>query len=201
MFGRKKKRDDVQEALLKEFSSGMNELSSGLNGLNGRLDELSQNFDKLDTGLKEWEKTMRSQSDSLEDLLDTMEEQSKGETELEQRLSESSKREQALLDLVCLMRDQMEMIHRRLSDDAAWSGQFAMMERETGKLLRNAGIQETGIVGEPVDYEIHQVLEAVETDQINQNHTVACVYSHGRIYCGRTLSKAKVSAYRLKLES
>ena len=48
---------------------------------------------------------------------------------------------------------------------------------------------------------IPQVLEAVETDKKEQDHTVASVFSVGRIYRGRILGKAKVAAYRLKGET
>ena len=216
MFGKRKKKEaEGQEMLLRELRGGLEELGGKMDRMQSALDKISQDgealddcltgisddLDMLDNGLEEWERTLRSQTDSLEDLLDTMEAQSRGETELQQRLSEAEEREQALLDLVSLTRDQLDMVSRRLSGDAAWSDQFAMMSRESAKLLRNAGIRETGVVGEPVDYEIHQVLEAVETDKKEQDHTVASVFSVGRIYCGRILGKAKVAAYRLKGET
>lgn len=215
MFGKKKKKAEGQETFLKELRGGLDKLEGKMDRMQSALDKISQDgealddcltgisddLDMLDNGLEEWERTLRSQTDSLEDLLDTMEAQSRGETELQQRLSEAEEREQALLDLVSLTRDQLDMVSRRLSGDAAWSDQFAMMSRESAKLLRNAGIRETGVVGEPVDYEIHQVLEAVETDKKEQDHTVASVFSVGRIYRGRILGKAKVAAYRLKGET
>ena len=216
MFGkRKKKKDGGQEALLKELCSGLAKLGGRMDRMQSALDKISQDgealddcltgisddLEMLDSGVEEWERVLRSQTDSLEDLLDTMEAQSRGEAELQRQLSEAEEREQALLDLVSLTRDQLDMVSRRLSGDAAWSDQFAMMSRESAKLLRNAGIRETGVVGEPVDYEIHQVLEAVETDKKEQDHTVASVFSVGRIYRGRILGKAKVAAYRLKGET
>ena len=200
MFGRRKKKDIEAPSAWSEFSDRLNTSIDRLNALCGRIDEQNSRLDNLDSKAAVWEKALRTHSDSLEDLLDSIESQSKREKDLEQQLYESRKREEALLDLVCQSRSQIDMIRQRLSDNAAWSGQLAMMERESAEFMRRAGILETGHIEEKVDYEIHEVLEAVETRRPEQDHTVARVFARGMIYCGRVVRKASVSAYRLEGE-
>ena len=108
MFGKRKKKEaEGQEMLLRELRGGLEELGGKMDRMQSALDKISQDgealddcltgisddLDMLDNGLEEWERTLRSQTDSLEDLLDTMEAQSRGETELQQRLSEAEERE------------------------------------------------------------------------------------------------------------
>ncbi len=53
-----------------------------------------------------------------------------------------------------------------------------------------AQIRETAVCGEAVDYEIHQVLKAVETLRTELAGTVAEVYRRGRIWQWKLIRKA-----------
>lgn len=63
---------------------------------------------------------------------------------------------------------------------------------------RLCAIENTGASGEPVDYRLHEVLQAVEPETAGQEGTIAEVYSQGMLYQGTVIRKARVSAYRRK---
>lgn len=157
-------------------------------------------LDEIRKKLPEWEKTLRRQTDSIEDFLDICDERREQESLLEQELREERKREEALVNLVCFCREQMDLIAKNLGKDLAWAEQNRMIEQEAQKYLRAAQIRETGVCGETVDYEFHQVLNTVETSQKELDGTVAEVYRRGRIWRGKVVRKAQVAAYRLERE-
>lgn len=142
------------------------------------------------------ETAIRRQSDSFEDLLDTFEDHRKDISILEQELDNVRHRENALLQLCCNSRDQLDLIRQRLADDPAWAEQFRLLDKESSGFMRAASLLETGKPGEPVSYEIHQVLNAVDTSDRSLDKTVFQVYRRGRVYNGKVISKAQVSAYR-----
>ena len=154
-------------------------------------------LDEIGKKLPEWEKTLQRQTDSIEDFLDVCDERREQESLMEQELREERKREEALVDLVCFCREKMDLIAKNLDGDPAWAGQNRMIEQEAQRYLRAAQIRETGVCGEAVDYEIHQVLSAVETSRKELAGTVAEVYKRGRIWQGKVVRKAQVAADRM----
>ena len=132
----------------------------------------------------------------LEENRQAAQEEAEKKSALEEQLQESREREEALLALACCAREQLELVTQRLMEDASWREQCRMLEQEAEKYLRDADMRETGKAGEPVDYELHQVLDAVDTDKEELAGTVARVYRRGRIYRGKVIRKAQVAAYR-----
>ena len=47
-----------------------------------------------------------------------------------------------------------------------------------------------------MDYALHEVVEVVETTDIQKNKTIAEVYRPGYVYRGRVKKKAQVKAFR-----
>ena len=212
MFGKKKDKTETMRNSLDALNTRLDRLQTDVAGLENHIKEISEylagvgsviddvelDLGELSSGMERWEKTLQLQTDSVEDLLDTMDSQSRGEMELEQQLSEYKKKEKTLLELICLSRDQLWMVGQRLLGDQAWEDQFRMMNQETEGALRNADLRETGYRGQQVDYELHQVLKAVETDEKEKGNTVAQVYRRGWIYQGKVIRKAQVAVYRAK---
>ena len=57
-------------------------------------------------------------------------------------------------------------------------------------------LEETGEPGERVDFERHEVLSVVETEDDGADSSVAEVFSPGCIYHGEVIKRAQVAAYR-----
>ncbi len=154
------------------------------------------------------EKRLRRQSESLEDLLEEWQEQQREREYVQAQLLEYERRERALLSLVDCSRGHFQLLKQRLLAEsglseeqrAAWQQQLRMMDQEAATAMRRCGMEEVGSPGETVDYETCEVLDIRETDDAAQAGTIACVYRPGRMYQGRLLAKAQVSAYQGKKE-
>lgn len=201
MFFRKKKQEENAEAL-RQLETDINQIGQTLETFKEELKE------ELRQGRKEEEKWLRRQSESFEDLLEEMQEEKESRNAERRLLQEAEQREQALLAMVCCGREQLELLERQITKDGAmsgdkreaWSRQFEVMRRETQKYMRSCGMEEVGNVGEPLDYDIHEVLSLTETKEEGKAGTVAEVFSCGMIYRGRLMKKAQVAAYRMNQE-
>lgn len=150
-------------------------------------------------------KAVRGLSDSVEDFLDSMQEEEKGQRQSQQMLEDAGKREQKLLELVQLYQQQMELFeqwitgqNREAGETAreAWQQQYAMLKGRIQTESTLCAIELTGVSGEPVDYRLHEVLQAVEPDSREQEGKIDKVYSQGMLYHGTVIRKARVTAYR-----
>lgn len=195
-----KGRKKTEEAVLEEVRDSLGQWCGLLEQMRqGQMEEagkLAAVLEENRQAAQEEAKVLRRQSESVEDLLDFMQEEAEKKSALEEQLQESREREEALLALACCAREQLELVTQRLMEDASWREQCRMLEQEAEKYLRDADMRETGKAGEPVDYELHQVLDAVDTDKEELAGTVARVYRRGRIYRGKVIRKAQVAAYR-----
>ena len=149
-------------------------------------------------------KAVRGLSDSVEDFLDSMQEEEKGQRQPQQMLEDAGKREQKLLELVQLYQQQMELFeqwitgqNREAGETAreAWQQQYAMLKGRIQTESTLCAIELTGVSGEPVDYRLHEILQAAEPETKEQEGTVAKVYSQGMVYRGAVVKKARVCAY------
>lgn len=166
----------------------------------------AERIGNLEERQQELERQIRRQSDSFEDLLEEIQEGRSLEESLKQERREHGQKEQALLSLIMCCREQMELLEKQIRKDesmeegrlAAWKQQFHTMAQERQRLMRPCGLEETGQAGDPVDYEIHEVLSVEETGDATKAGTVARVYSCGFLQGGRVIKKARVAAYRQK---
>lgn len=150
------------------------------------------------------QKSIRNLSDTVEDFLDTLQEKEEEQQQSQQNLQEVKKREQNLLELLGLYQQQMELFEQWITGQdetnevarEAWKQQYSMLKRKILTESRLCAIQQIGVAGEPVDYRLHEVLEAVDPELSEQEGTVAKVYSQGMIYQGTVIRKAKIAAYR-----
>ena len=134
-----------------------------------------------------------------------MEEEKESQQSERRLLEEAEQREQALLAMVCCGRERLELLERQITKDSAlggdkqeaWSRQFDVMRREAQKYMRSCGMEDVGNAGEPLDYDIHEVLELTETKEEGKAGMVVELFSCGRIYRGRLMKKAQVAAYRM----
>ena len=167
--------------------------------------ELSRMQQQMNDQIEKNHKAVRGLSDSVEDFLDSMQEEEKGQRQPQQMLEDAGKREQKLLELVQLYQQQMELFeqwitgqNREAGETAreAWQQQYAMLKGRIQTESTLCAIELTGVSGEPVDYRLHEVLQAVEPDSREQEGKIDKVYSQGMLYHGTVIRKARVTAYR-----
>lgn len=151
------------------------------------------------------QKAVRRLSDTVEDFLDTLQEEDEEQRQLRQSQKASEEREHRLVELLGLYQAQMELFEQWITGQdqesseemlEAWKQQYAMLKEKIRTESRFCAIEDSGAVGEPVDYRLHEVLQAVEPDTKEQEGTIANVYSHGMLYQGNVIRKARVAAYR-----
>lgn len=167
--------------------------------------ELLRMQQQMNDQIEKNHKAVRGLSDSVEDFLDSMQEEEKGQRQSQQMLEDAGKREQKLLELVQLYQQQMELFeqwitgqNREAGETAreAWQQQYAMLKGQIQAESTLCAIELTGVSGEPVDYRLHEVLQAVEPDSREQEGKIDKVYSQGMLYHGTIIRKARVTAYR-----
>lgn len=168
------------------------------------MEYIQNSFAKLEEAEADRTKQLRRQSAAFEDLMDELQEQ-QGERELlAKQMADMEQKETALLSLSILEKKQFELVASTIQNDTkltgenktAWEKQFSLMETERKKVMDLCGIQETGMVGEAVDYSSQEILKVIDTDEKRLDGTIAQVYSRGTIYSGRLLQKAKIAVYK-----
>lgn len=206
MFFGKRQQWNKQEERMHQLETKINEIGGILNALKEYLRE--EPWEKMQKELQEArredEKWIRRQSESFEDLLEELQETRTEQSVAERLVKEYELREQRLLTLIGSQREQLELLERQIQKDhsqsgekrEAWTKQFDVMNREAWKLMRSCNLAETGAVGEPLDYEIHEVLELVNTEEDHLAGTIAEVFCRGRFYGDRLLKKAQVAVYK-----
>ena len=168
------------------------------------LESLTAQLDSQKDQIQEISKRVRRQSESFEDLLEELQTREKEETALEQQLKEKARREESLVALAVCCREQMDLVRHLMEQNTtpdpqgqkAWQEQLAMMDRQVQTAMQACGMEETGCAGDPVDYRLCDVLEAIDTQDPERNGTIATVFRKGRLYCGQVITKAQVAAYR-----
>lgn len=160
---------------------------------------------QLNEMMEKNQKAVRRLSDTVEDFLDTLQEENEERRQSQQKHAEAAERERRMLELLGLYQEQMELFEQWItgqsqenSEEAteAWRLQYAMLKRKIAEGSRFCAIESTGVEGELVDYRLHEVLQALEPDTEEQEGTVAKVCSHGMLYQGNVIRKARVTVYR-----
>ncbi len=162
--------------------------------------------EKLEQNREENGKLLRRQSGSLEDILEELQRQGEDKENVKKQLQEIRDRENALVELCCVLSGQKEMILRQLLAEGAlpenvragWRQQAELMEQEAEKYERQCAFGKIGECGEKVDYECHQILSVCAAAVEEQSGTVAQVYASGYSYHGQIIKKAQVCAYKME---
>lgn len=142
--------------------------------------------------------TLQKQEMSFEDVIERIEEQENQETVSKKRITELEMREQALLDVLISYQEQLfHFEHMAESLDENWKKQLAMVQDKLTRNMLEAGIQEIRGEGEPVNYELHEIIQVIDTEDEKLASKVSIVYRPGILYCGQVKRKARVLVYRL----
>lgn len=185
IFGKRRKEKDAEKQAWEAWNEALN--------LNAQ-----KILDALRGDIQKNQKDVRRLSQTVEDFLDELQEEREHTQEERERQRETSVREDKLLKLVQLYLEQMELLEQWIykEGNAAWRQQYDMLKGQIEAEKSICAIECVGKAGERVDYRLHEVIEAVETDTAGQEGTVAQVYQHGMLYHGQVIKKAKVQAYR-----
>lgn len=201
IFGRRKQEtEDKLKAALEEVKIGQAELDKKQNEQIEALDELrnllTSQEERLETLFKDNSKQLKRHSEAIEDMLDEGKAQEALSEQYESKIKEDAERENALLALVCCYQEQLSLIEEKLSTKDGWAEQMALFKRTLSTEFKQCAIEETGFVGETVDYRYHEILNVVDTEKEGLSNTIARTYRPGLIYHGKVLRKAQVMAYR-----
>ncbi len=152
----------------------------------------------LDRNIRQLQSDIRKHDMAVEDLLDEWEDQKTGRDSLQKHIQESSRTELLLLQLFESYQTQFwNLKHFASEKDSSWSEQIAFMEETLGQYRSSCQISMIQDCGVAVDYELHDVIDAVRTSDPALDKTVAGIYQCGYFYKGTVKKKARVSAYRL----
>ncbi len=135
---------------------------------------------------------------ALEDCLDMLEE-CKEDRERAQRQEQAMVQEQnKLLDLLFAYQEHLwNMKAYAKKNDPRWHQQLLLVERGVQEQMHACEFAVVADTGCAVNYELHEVIEVLDTEDVQRDRTVAVVYNPGYLYQGKVRKKAKVAAYRL----
>ncbi len=195
LFGRRKK---VADELFQHMDEAFFNNGKSMADLEKKLTE------QLQAAREESSKMLRRQSGSLEDILEELQRQGEEKENTEGQLLELKKREKELAELCCFLLGQKEMILKQLLEEgvlpenvrSGWQKQADIMEQESERLERRCSFQRIGICGEKVDYDRHEILSVCPARRLEEDGTIARVFSRGYYYQGHILKKAQVAAYK-----
>lgn len=158
---------------------------------------LNQTTGRLEQQLSQLHSEVHKHDMAIEDLLDEWEEKKSDEESVKARQQESDQTEQLLLGLFEAYQEQFwNLKHYAASKDGNWSAQIALMEINLEHYRRTCAIsliQESGV---SVDYDLHEVIEVVDTKDPALDKTIADIYRCGYLYKGKVRKKARAAAYR-----
>lgn len=165
---------------------------------------LGEQLDALVNRMDELQKMQKRQVQSLEDFLEEEEDRADREENQRQKAQADKGREAHLLSLVECYQEQLHLLRRQIREEfegeqskaASWEKQFEIVEECLARQRSSCALEQVGKEQEPVDFECHQVLKVINTEDSGLDSRVAEVFCPGFIYHGKVIKKAQVSAYR-----
>lgn len=160
------------------------------NSMNQSLGQLESRFDRLHSDVHRHDM-------AIEDLLDEWEDKKSDEEDVKEQLMEASQTEKLLLALFEAYQEQFwNLRHYAASKDETWTAQLALMEKNLERFRRSCAISVIQDCGVHVDYDLHEIIEALDTKDPAQDKTIAEIYRCGYLYKGKVQKKAQACAYR-----
>ena len=178
------------EGWIKRLEEKIQMLAGNAEGESRQLEEMNRNIGKL-------KMEMNKHNMELEDMLEEWSEMRSEEKDIKAQFREYEQGESRLLELFDAYQEQIWNLKRFAEmKDEAWSAQISLMEKNLEHHRKLCGIS---IIGEyervEVDYDLHEVIETVDTGEQDKDKQIVRMYSSGYIYKGVVKKKAKVAAY------
>ena len=193
---------DRQDRMMEEMRAFLEEYRESLRDVPGKSGS------GLTEVLTRQTRTMEDALDALNELQDSLQ-KSSGRLEnaaRDQARAEAEKaraREERMLQLQMALEDQL-FILRRAADNAGdetWSRQLTLAEESVLSARQQAEfriLEETGV---PLNYEQHETVSVLPTEDRDRNLRVAEVVARGYLYRNRVVRKAKVTVYQYRENS
>lgn len=212
MFFKRKNQEDLYRRLegqltaLSQDTAAVNQKLELLNDLHRNFDQFqchtsqttSQLENSINQKLNQLHSDVHKHDMAIEDLLDEWAEKKSDEEDVTARLQEAAQTEKLLLELFEAYQEQFwNLKHYAASRDEALTAQVALMEKNLEHYRHSCAISMIQDCGVSVDYDLHDVIEAVDTTNPALDKTIAEIYRCGYLYKGKVRKKAQAAAYRL----
>ncbi|MBD5458967.1 MAG: nucleotide exchange factor GrpE [Lachnospiraceae bacterium] len=183
-------------ALLSRLEEKIQTLEQGIAAqkmqLDTQLGDISQNIVKLQT-------SVHKQDMAVEDLLEEWNDKQSDAEHIKRQFREYEQNEHRLLELFEAYQEQLWNLKRFAEEkDESLAAQLSLMEKKLEHYRQLCGISMIGECGTEVDYDLYEVLEAVDTEDEGKDRTVVCVYRCGYLYKGKVIKKAQAAVYRYR---
>ncbi len=189
-FLKKRTENENAESIIKEQLSQLSDTCRQESA------DTKKALDEMQRQQMEMQKFLRKKMETLDDFLDQLEEEKETQAEAGELHKEACEREMQLCQLIGIYSEQMHAIEGLLADKEGWNEQFRLMDQKRKQLCGLAQIQETGNVGEPFDYRLHEIIKTEEADQDKPEGIISQVHAPGLLYQGQVIKKAQVCVYR-----
>lgn len=189
-------------AEIKNEKNSIEEMKKEIQGIGKEVQEAGKEIGKemqeVGKEVQSIGKEVSKHNMTLEDTLDGLEQQSEEEKESREQLFRLKKEQEQLLLLIGAYEEQIWNMKNFAGEyEEAFGNQLELMQRVLKSYRLPCGIS---MITEPegkVDYQLHEVIEVIDTAEDERDQTVARIYSPGYLYKGRVVKKAKVAVYKV----
>ena len=189
LFG---KRKAERELLCGQFTEQLQALTEEVREGREALAELGREVKQNGTDISRHDM-------ALEDCLDMLEEWKEDRDQERKRRQELEQEREKLLTLFQTYQEQLwDMKTYAREKDAVWYQQLLLLEKAVQESMLMSGLTEINQTGCAVNYELHEVIEVRDTEDVHRDRTVAAIYRPGCLYQGKVRKKARVAAFRLQ---
>lgn len=190
-------KKDKENTALKEMAGRLLSVEQKLAGLEQKLLAGQADVQVLQQETQQFGKEIKKHNVAVENLLDDLEQKMEEEQTVKELRTEREKERENFLSLFEVYQEHFWQMKNFAKDrNEALYKQLAMMEKNMQNSQNFCGITVTGEEGEKVDYDMYEVVEAVETTDISKDKKVARIYGPGYLYQGKVKKRAKAAVYR-----
>lgn len=188
----------------KKLQEQLNSLTQSLEQLHLALADTRVATEEVNQAVKKSNSDIGKHDMALEDMLEILGGKLESERFMSDRIRELEQSEGKLLLLMVDYEEQLFLIDGYAKNiknasgtDDAWVNQLDSVREKLLQHMSDCGIFIIAEAHQRVNYECHEVIQVVDTDEAALSRVISEVYSPGFIYKGKVLKRAKVAAYRL----
>lgn len=194
------------ETLLKELEEKFQTLDQKITTGNHQVNEVNQTIttgnhqiNEMNQTIKQLQTIVQKHDMAIEDLLDEWNEKESEENSVKEQIQEYKNNERHLLELFEVYEEQFFSIKRFAinTKEEAFTEQLSLMKKNLEHYQKLCGITIIEQCGVEVDYDLHEVLEVIDTHDPSKDKIIADIYRYGYLYKGKVMKKAQVAAYHI----
>lgn len=189
MFLSRKQCEKLLQSMGSRVEEKLQTIVEGLEEDNRKLEEIDQNVGQLKAAVQKHDM-------AIEDLLEEWEDKKSEKDGFRKRIQDCEQSENLLLELFETYQEQFWNLKRFTENkDETWSAQMALMEQKLEQCRKLCSISIIEESGTEVNYDLHEVIEVVDTTERGKDRLIAGIINWGYLYKGRVKKKAQVTAY------